>query len=115
MQAALVSLEQAKAHLRVVSDVEDADIALKLSAATERAVRFLDRDVYADQQTLDAAVSAGSAGPEPIVCTDMIRAGILLVLGDLYTNREDVVTGTIATQLPTGARACLQPLRRRGC
>lgn len=50
-----------------------------------------------------------------MVCTDMVRAGILLILGDLYTNREEVVMGSTATQLPTGARACLRPLRRMGC
>lgn len=110
----LVTLAQAKAHLRVVTDFEDDDIRLKLAAATEQAVHFLDRPVYADQAALDAALDAGTAGDSPIVCTDMVRAGILFILGDLYTNREDVVTGTIATQLPTGARSCLRLLRRMG-
>lgn len=114
MAQELVTLAQAKAHLRVVSDVEDADIALKLMAATEQAMHFLDRPVFANQAALDAALAAGTAGDSPLVCSDMIRAGILLILGDLYTNREDVVTGTIATQLPTGARNCLRPLRRMG-
>lgn len=111
----LVTLEQAKGHLRVVSNVEDDDIALKLSAASELAVRYLDRPVYATADALQTAVLEGTAGDEAIVCTDMIRAGILLILGDMYANREDVVTGTIATQLPTGARACLRLLRRQGC
>lgn len=115
MADALVSLEQAKAHLRVVSDFEDADIQLKLSAATGMAVAFLDRCVFASQAEMDEAIAAGKAGTLPLVCTDMVRAGILLILGDLFTNREDVVTGTIATRLPTGARACLKPLRRQGC
>lgn len=114
MTAALVTLKQAKAHLRVVSDVEDADIQLKLNAATEMAVSFLDRAVYATKADMDAAVSAGDAGPCPMVATDMVRAGILLLLGDLYANREEVITGTIATQLPTGAKSCLLPLRRMG-
>lgn len=111
----LVTLLQAKEHLRVTSADEDADITLKLSAATEQALHYLDRAVYADQPALDAAVTAGQAGPDPIVCTDLIRAGILLILGDLYANREDVITGPAATQLPTGALACLRLLRRQGC
>lgn len=119
MALELVTLAQAKSHLRVVSDFEDSDIQLKLNAATRMALSFLDRDVYATQAELDAAVAAGTARPLPLLVTDddmeMVRAGILLLLGDLYTNREEVVTGTIATQLPTGARACLNPLRRRGC
>lgn len=115
MAQELITLEQAKKHLKVVSDFEDADIKLKLSAASQIAVAYLDRSVYADQEELDAAVATGVAGDLPMLCTEMVRAGILLILGDLYTNREDVVTGTISTQLPTGARACLRPLRRQGC
>lgn len=119
MAVELVTLEQAKAHLRVVNDFEDEDIRLKLNAATRMAIAYLDRDVYATQAELDEAVAAGTARPSPLLAIEddmeMVRAGILLMLGDLYANREETVTGTIATQLPTGARACLRPLRRMGC
>ena len=115
MAQELVTLAEAKGHLRVVSDIENADIALKLSAAIEIAVNYLDRKVYANEADMDAAMAAGEAGDLPLVCTAMIRAGILLILGDLYSNREDVVTGTTAIQLPTGAKSCLRPLRRQGC
>ena len=111
----LVTLEQAKGHLRVDSNDEDADITLKLSAASEQAVLYLDRAVYPTPEALQDAIAAGTAGDAPIVFSDMIRAGILLILGDLYTNREDVVTGIISTQLPKGAASCLRPLRRQGC
>lgn len=110
----LVTLEEAKEHLRVAHDFDDADIMLKLRAAEQMAVHFLDRAVFPSQTALDAAVAVNPALTAPMVCTDMLRAGILLTLGDLYANREDVITGT-ATQLPTGARACLMPLRRMGC
>lgn len=111
----LVTLLEAKAHLKVSHDFDDGDIALKLRAAEEIAVAFLDRAVYPSQQALDAAVAAETAGPDPMVCNFMLRAGILLILGDLFANREDAVTGTIATQLPTGARQCLRSMRRMGC
>lgn len=111
----LVTLDEAKAHLRVTHDFDDADITLKLRAAEEIAVEFVDRAVYPSSDAMAAAVAAGDAGPEPMVCNFMFRAGILLILGDLFANREDTVTGTIATQLPTGARQCLRPLRRMGC
>ncbi|WP_287919920.1 head-tail connector protein [Comamonas sp.] len=110
----LVTLIEAKAHLRVVHEFDDADIELKLRAAEEIAVEFLDRAVFPSVEALTSAVAAGTAGPEPMVCNFMLRAGILLILGDLFANREDTVTGTIATQLPTGARQCLRPLRRMG-
>jgi len=111
--APIVGLEQAKQHLRVVGDDEDADIQLKLNAATAMALAFLDRAVYASRSELEAASAAGDPGPAPMVADDAVRAGILLILGDLYANREEVVAG-IVTRLPTGWRACLLPLRRMG-
>lgn len=114
MADTLVTLTQAKAHLRIDHYFEDEDITLKLRAAEEMAIAYLDRAVYPSQEALDAALAAETAGPDPMVCTDMVRAGILLLLGDLYANREETVTGSTATQLPTGARGCLRPLRRMG-
>lgn len=46
-----------------------------------------------------------------IVIDDMIRAGILLTLGHLFENRQDVVVGTIATEMPLGSRQVLMPYR----
>lgn len=39
-----------------------------------------------------------------IVINDAIRTGCLLILGDSFENREDVVTGTIATELPESSK-----------
>ena len=56
-----------------------------------------------------------------IVFTTLLTGGVLYsvlhhnpVYRDLYANREETVTGPPATQLPTGARACLRSLRRMG-
>lgn len=118
MAVELVTLEQAKAHLRVTHSHEDGDIQLKLNAATRMAIAYLDRDVFESQTAADAACAAGTSRPMPLLVDDpdmdMVRAGILLTLGDLFANREEVITGTIATQLPTGVKACLRPLRRMG-
>lgn len=40
-----------------------------------------------------------------------VKAAILLLVGHLYENREDVVVGLMATQVPMGARALLWPYR----
>lgn len=50
-------------------------------------------------------------GGNPSNCPDAIRSAILLLLGHLYEHREDVVIGTIATELPRGAKALLDPYR----
>lgn len=45
------------------------------------------------------------AGYEPVSIPRALVAAILLVLGHLYFNRESVITGTIATELPLGVDA----------
>jgi len=105
-----VDLAVAKAHLREPED-DETYLMLLLSAAEDQAVQFLDRNVYADQESLAAAEAEGTAGERPIVANDSIRAATLLILGHLYANREDVVTGTIATELPRSSRSLLMPYR----
>lgn len=53
--------------------------------------------------------SAGLASPDE--APDLIAA-VKLLLGHLYTNREAVVTGTIATDLPLAVDALIQTHRR---
>lgn len=54
----LVDLTTAKLSLRVDGSDEDALITLWLEAAEAKAVEFLGRNVYADQNALNAAVAA---------------------------------------------------------
>lgn len=56
-----VTLEQAKSHLRVEGADQDDDITQKLEAAEGRAIEYLNRHVYADQDALDAAKAAAPA------------------------------------------------------
>lgn len=57
----LISLYIAKQDLRVDHDDEDARIARILLAAELTAVQYLNRNVYADQDALDAAIAAAPA------------------------------------------------------
>lgn len=107
----LVTLEQARLHLRVDETDEDTLITLWISAAELSAQSFLGRNVYADQTELDAAVNAGTAGDDPMVINDLIRAAILLMVGHLYANREDVAAGVTFSRLPVGAEYLLMPNR----
>ena len=152
----LVSMPVAKTHLRAVGDDEDADIELKLEAAEQSAVSYLNRAVYVDQDALesavvaapalfssarqayDAALSAGRQVEDPfertmaltaaaerfleastsstmvhrgMVINSAIRAAILLTLGHLYENREDVVVGLSVAEMPLSAKALLRPHR----
>lgn len=107
----LINIHEAMLHLRVEPGDEEAMIALYLGAAEQVVADFLNRNVYPDQAALDAAVAAGQAGAQPIIVNYVIKAAVLLILGHLYANREDVVVGPSAAPLPTGARALLRPHR----
>lgn len=50
-------------------------------------------------------------GGNPSNIPDSIRSAILLLIGDLYENREDVVIGTISSQLPLAAKHLMDPYR----
>lgn len=106
----VISLAIARHHLRDPDD-DDEYLELLIEAAEGQAMDYLNRRIYADQLTLDEAVAAGDAGDRPMVCNKQIAAACLLILGHLYANREDVVIGTIATELPQGSKALLNPHR----
>lgn len=53
----LVDVATAKRELRAL-DADDADITRRLTAAEEQVTLFLGRNVYVDQDALDAAVAA---------------------------------------------------------
>ena len=106
----VIPIEVAMQHLR--ADGEDQNyVALVLEAAEDSAVQFLNRRFYADADALASGVLAGDAGAEPILINPSIRAACLLIVGNLYGNREDVVVGTISSELPMGSRSLLMPYR----
>ena len=92
----LIDLTTAKLHLRLDSDDEDA------------LVHFLNRNVYASMDELESAAEPPDANP--MVINDAVRAAVLLILGHLYANREEVVLAS-ATQMPFGAHNLLYPYR----
>lgn len=104
----LIDLATAKLHLRVDDAAEDALIGLYIEAAETAAVDFLNRNVYATPEELVAADESPEA--LPMVINAAVRAAILLILGHLYANREDVVA-TAVNKLPMGAHSLLYPHR----
>lgn len=109
----IITTAQALAHLRVDAGVEDDLIVLYVNAAVQSASDFLDRKIYANSDDMAAAVLAGTAGDDPIVINDAVRAAILLILGQMHAYREDVVVGTSSSviPLPVGSRQLLFPYR----
>lgn len=105
-----VGIDTVMLHCRGSED-DAALLTLYLSGAKQSAIDYLDRNVYESQIALDAAVAAGTAGDYPIVVNDAINTAILLTVGHLYANREDVIVGATASQLPNGAQFFLRPHR----
>ena len=76
MQA--VSITEAKLHLRVTSTDEDALINVYISAVTDNIKSYLNRDIPVDNLNNVPA---------------SIKAAALLMIGDLYENRESQIIG----------------------
>ncbi|HDS1228735.1 TPA: phage gp6-like head-tail connector protein [Stenotrophomonas maltophilia] len=107
----LITLEQARAHCRVDTD-DDGLLELYGAASEGAAQQFLNRRVFKDHESMAAAVLDGTAGVDPMLANDSIRAAILLMLGHLYRTREDVQGSDGATiQVPMGAHSLLWPYR----
>jgi hypothetical protein len=111
----LVSLELARQHLRIDTDPDDDPesllLPLYIATAEEAACDYLNRQVFANEADMAAAVEADTAGDRPMVVTASVQAAILLMLGHLYVNREDSVVGISVVELPNGSKALLQPRR----
>lgn len=109
----LVTLQQAKDHLRMDHAYDDDDITLKVQAASAAIIDYL-KD-YADS-FLDSAgdVIIDSTG-EPDV-PYQVKAATLLLVGDFYMNREPTASDPVDAQygygyLPRAVTALLYPLR----
>lgn len=107
---ALVELSLALGFLRQDAGVEDDVVQVLLDGATQSAIDYLNRQVFEDQNSLDAAVAAGTAGDNPMVVNAAIQAAILKTTAELHTNRPDTIVGTV-TELPFSARTLLRAHR----
>lgn len=71
--------------------------------------RFKDRA----RQALADAYEAIDMDDHGIVINAAITAASLIKLGHLFANREEVVTGTTATELPLASKSLMMPYRVR--
>jgi uncharacterized phage protein (predicted DNA packaging) len=76
-----VTLQDVKDHLRISSNAEDSILNLYLSAAREYVCKYLNRT---DLPGLDVSPT------EPVPYS--IKAAMLLLVGDMYINREAQVS-----------------------
>ena len=97
----MIDLPLIKSHLRVDGDDDDMLIGAYLDAAVEYV-----------QQHCDRRIAETPEGPEQMALTNDVKQAILLLIGHWYANREDVVVGVSAAQVPIGAHALLWTRKR---
>lgn len=73
------------------------------------AARNYAEQAYRDAQTLARETYAGISKEDPRF--PIFEEGALLILGHFFLNREDVVVGASAAQMPNGSGYVLMPLR----
>ena len=108
-QAALDS-----ARLSVPTARNDARVAYEAALAAAAAIEdHIQRcEAMADARFVFSEASASATRTaRGMVINKAVEAACLLKLGHLFANREDVVTGTIATELPQSSKALLTPYR----
>lgn len=130
----IIPIEVAMSHL-YADEADRYQVERKLASAIESAERYMGRRIYDDDLSLaqardEAAQRLAQLPPPNPLLSDMqyqdllmqansvlinpsIEIGILLILGDLYANRENT-TDKAANELPMGARYHLQPFRVMG-
>lgn len=96
----LVALDLARKHVRADEDEDGELLGQYLTGAQQVAIDYLNRPVFATQEDLDAAIAAGNVGESAIVVNAAIRAAILMTFGDMYKQRESLVTGVSVHELP---------------
>ncbi|PYB88885.1 head-tail connector protein [Pseudomonas sp. MB-090624] len=87
----LVPLETVKKHLRVDDDSEDVLIDLYAESALSWALWYCDNPKLVKAEDFPAS----------------FKAALLLLVGHSYANREAIVTGTIAAELPLAVESLL--------
>lgn len=99
----IVDLETAKDHLRVTSNTEDALITRYMKAAEDYIKNYIDGDIPGSADS--------PAEPTPAA----IEAAQLLIIGDLYENRQSQIVGntTSAIHANPAVERLLFPYRKK--
>ncbi|WP_047537404.1 head-tail connector protein [Pseudomonas sp. 11/12A] len=98
----MIDLARVKLHLRVDGDEEDPVITGYFEAAKAHVAMHCDRELVETEPT----------GPEQMAFTPDVEQAVLLLVGHWYANREAVVIGAAASQVPMGVNALLWTRKR---
>lgn len=114
----LVTLQQARDHLRADTDADDADLELKIEAASAAVIDYLAEFVPVDSQGDVLIDSQGDFIGVAERSMKRIKSAVLLTVAYLYRERDGSQEHAVPTQwgygysLPQGATALLYSLRK---
>ncbi|EMX8646047.1 phage gp6-like head-tail connector protein [Providencia stuartii] len=107
----MLSLELVKAHCNIDTDFTDDDKLLALY--TESAVKYVEN--YTRRKLYESESSAGyQDDPEPLLLSADVKNAMLLLVGQWYENRENVISGQAFSTQPFAVSSLLQPYRIYG-
>lgn len=112
----LITLAQAKAHLRVTHDAEDDQIAEFIEAASEAVVAYLKSgaDEFLDTPGDPTPIQDSSGDVVDYDVPARVKAATKILVGALFRNRDSVnpdADGWREGFLPPAVTALLYPLR----
>lgn len=114
----LVTLDEAKLHLRVDHDADDEDITLKVEAASAAVLAYVEDSQYLflDSSGDELDLYDTSTDQAAHRARHLCRQATLLMVGEFYRNREPAATDVVPERfgygyLPRAVVALLTPLR----
>lgn len=109
-----LALDEARAGISAaLQQAKEANAAAVASAEAEQDHTLRCRLINHARQAMADAYDKVDAIAYGMVLNPSIQAACLLKLGHLFANREEVVTGTIASELPLASQHLLMPYRIR--
>ncbi len=107
----MLSLELVKQHCNIDADFTDDDKLLVIY--TGSAVKYVEN--YTRRTLYENESSVGYQDDlDPLLLTDDVTAAMLLLIGQWYENRENVISGQSFSNQPFAVIALLQPYRIYG-
>ncbi|MBW5800068.1 head-tail connector protein [Halomonas elongata] len=103
----MLELDIIKQHVRLEPDFDEDDALLDTyaTAAHRYVENHTGRTLYATKAEIP------TDDEHALVLDDDLTTAMLLLIGHWYENREAVVMGTIATQVPMAVEALIAPYR----
>ena len=103
-----VSIADVTNHLRIdIANGEDTTyITTLITAAVTTVSNDIGRELYPPNEVFDA-----SSHPNAIPFANALKVASLLLIGTWYENRESVITGISAQELPMAYKMLIRPYR----